>query len=658
MATQSAAPDLQQSTTVDLDWASGTTVDTVISDPVLTSTTDTAQGTYALHATPDQLGTAPAGAKYLLAVVDPNNDVTPADPSKVASLALPNLVVTTQPPQTVALNSTFDVQISAEDGSGNVDTSFNGPVTIALDNNPTGATLGGTLTENAVNGVADFPDLTVNQAGSGYTLQATRRGPDIGGHGRFRGQPGFDQHRAFLVGQPLRVRRVSDPHGDGDGQRAWLWVAHRNGDILRWTGQPVRSDRHRHAEHQWRSHDGHLGRGQSAGRQRHDHGNVQRGQQLPRQRRPFTITINESIIVLDPSARGALSLSGNASIDVPGVVYVDSSSSAALSASGSAKITAYAIDVVGGDLKSGKASFNPGPTTGANTLSDPLSGLALPSVSGMQNYGTEKLSGNSSATIQPGIYSQISVSGNAKLTLSGGVYIIDGGGFSVSGNASVTGSGVMIVNAGSNYPSTGGGYGGVSVGGNGSCSLSPLLSGTYAGIEIFQPKDNAKGLSVSGNASRMTGVIYAPAAQLNESGNARLNAAIIVDTMTVSGNAIEQIPDADEAGPGIAMKNHGRPAAPAAPATLDRSSEALIALDLVLADSGTTAGVTASGLPLRPRGGRVAQKAGRGSNLHTFTTSTPPAIDPGAVDALHLEGLSLRSRQIAHRPGQPMKWSL
>ncbi len=61
------------------------------------------------------------------------------------------------------------------------------------------------------------------------------------------------------------------------------------------------------------------------------------------------------------------------------------------------------------------------------------------------------LSGNSSKTIPQGIYSSISVSGNASLTLCGGTYIIEGGGLSVSGNASISGSGVLIVNAGSNY---------------------------------------------------------------------------------------------------------------------------------------------------------------------------------------------------------------
>ena len=251
-----------------------------------------------------------------------------------------------------------------------------------------------------------------------------------------------------------------------------------------------------------------------------------------------SVTIGQSIIVLDPSAGGALTLSGNASIKLTGGVFVDSSSSTAISASGNAAIKASVIDVHGGVQKSGNASFSPAPSTGAAVLADPLASLAEPSTSGLTNYGSETLSGNSSATIKPGIYSQITVSGNGTLTMNSGIYIIEGGGFTVSGNASVTGSGVMIVNAGSTYPTTGGTYGSITLSGNGSYNLSPPTTGTYAGIVIFQTRDNSKALTVSGNASGMTGTVYAPAAQLAESGNASLNAALIVDTLTISGNGI------------------------------------------------------------------------------------------------------------------------
>ena len=268
-----------------------------------------------------------------------------------------------------------------------------------------------------------------------------------------------------------------------------------------------------------------------------------------------TLTVNLSIIILDPKAGGALSLSGNSTIALAGGVFVDSSSSSALSAGGNATVEASVIDVAGGVQKSGNVSFSPAPVTRAATLADPLSGLgqSLPSTSGLTNFGSESLSGNSSATIRPGIYSQISVSGNAKLTLTSGLYIIEGGGFSVSGNASVTGSAVTIFNAGSKYPTTGGTYGSISLSGNGNITLSRPTTGTYAGVVIFQPADNTKGLSISGNASSVTGEIYAPAAQLSESGNGQMSATIVVDTMTMSGNAIVDAAASNGCGAAVAL---------------------------------------------------------------------------------------------------------
>ncbi len=255
-----------------------------------------------------------------------------------------------------------------------------------------------------------------------------------------------------------------------------------------------------------------------------------------------TITITQSIIVLDGTAAGALSISGNATIKLTGGVYVDSSSSSAISASENAQITASVIDVHGGAQKSGNASFNPSPVTKAATVSDPLADLPVPSTTGLTNYGSENLSGNSKATIKPGIYSEISVSGNAGLTMSAGLYIIEGGGFQVSGNASVTGAGVTIYNTGSKFPSSGGSFGAIALSGNGAINVSPSTTGTYAGILFVQPAANTQEISVSGNAKvGATGTIYAPAAELVESGNAQVSAAFIVDTMALSGNAIANI---------------------------------------------------------------------------------------------------------------------
>jgi streptogramin lyase len=94
----------------------------------------------------------------------------------VATLATSQLVVTTQPPASVTAGSGFGLTVQAEDSSGTLISSFNGSVTVALGNNPGGATLGGTLTVQASGGVANFAGLTLNKAASGYTLYTSGGG--------------------------------------------------------------------------------------------------------------------------------------------------------------------------------------------------------------------------------------------------------------------------------------------------------------------------------------------------------------------------------------------------------------------------------------------------------------------------------------------------
>ena len=64
------------------------------------------------------------------------------------------------------------VAVSVEDSQGNVVTSATNSITVAIGNNPSSGTLGGTLTVAAVNGVATFSNLSINIAGTGYTLTA------------------------------------------------------------------------------------------------------------------------------------------------------------------------------------------------------------------------------------------------------------------------------------------------------------------------------------------------------------------------------------------------------------------------------------------------------------------------------------------------------
>jgi streptogramin lyase len=91
-------------------------------------------------------------------------------------LSTAHLAVTQQPPATVTAGSPFGLTVWAEDGSGNLVSSFNGTVTIALASNPGGTALGGPLTVTASGGVATFSGLTLNKAASGYALAVTAGG--------------------------------------------------------------------------------------------------------------------------------------------------------------------------------------------------------------------------------------------------------------------------------------------------------------------------------------------------------------------------------------------------------------------------------------------------------------------------------------------------
>ena len=68
------------------------------------------------------------------------------------------------------------VAVAVEDASGNIQASATNAVTLAIGSNPGAGTLSGATTVSAVNGVATFSNLTINNVGSGYTLTASTAG--------------------------------------------------------------------------------------------------------------------------------------------------------------------------------------------------------------------------------------------------------------------------------------------------------------------------------------------------------------------------------------------------------------------------------------------------------------------------------------------------
>lgn len=95
-----------------------------------------------------------------------------------AVAATPTKLVFTQPPQITAAGASFSpsIQVAIQDAGGNTVTSATNAVTLAIGANPAGGTLSGTVTVNAVNGVASFANVSIDKTGSGYTLLASADG--------------------------------------------------------------------------------------------------------------------------------------------------------------------------------------------------------------------------------------------------------------------------------------------------------------------------------------------------------------------------------------------------------------------------------------------------------------------------------------------------
>jgi hypothetical protein len=86
------------------------------------------------------------------------------------------LLITSQPSQTIVSNVIApSIVVDVLDSNNNLVLTNTSPVSVRIATGPTGASLGGTLTVNAVNGVANFSNLNLNTTGT-YTFSFTAPG--------------------------------------------------------------------------------------------------------------------------------------------------------------------------------------------------------------------------------------------------------------------------------------------------------------------------------------------------------------------------------------------------------------------------------------------------------------------------------------------------
>ena len=125
-----------------------------------------------------QFSTANSGSQTDGITAGPDGNVWFTDHGSIGSIAggfgvLPATQLVVALPSSITAGSPFSVTVTDRyvygADAGTTDTLYNGSVTLQLASGP--GSLGGTLTAQAVNGVATFPGLTIGQGGS-YTIQA------------------------------------------------------------------------------------------------------------------------------------------------------------------------------------------------------------------------------------------------------------------------------------------------------------------------------------------------------------------------------------------------------------------------------------------------------------------------------------------------------
>ncbi len=226
------------------------------------------------------------------------------------------------------------------------------------------------------------------------------------------------------------------------------------------------------------------------------------------------------------------------SVQVTGAATINGSSCAVranggMNLTGSASITAAETDAGGSITTSGTATVHGTKHTNDGTIADPYA-----SNSAVQNAiaGLKSGSGTAyssptygSATISPGTYSSITTQGSASVTLSPGLYVVNGN-VHFGNGSTVSAAGVTIVSSGTltldgSVPLTW------------SAPTSTSTSGGLPGVAYVSTTTGTTTLGGSGSLT-ITGVLYTPNSAMSISGAATYGATscleVVVSTITVT----------------------------------------------------------------------------------------------------------------------------
>jgi Flp pilus assembly protein TadG len=242
---------------------------------------------------------------------------------------------------------------------------------------------------------------------------------------------------------------------------------------------------------------------------------------------------------LDPSAKGALMISGSANIDLDcGVVVNSNDPEAALDQSGTSCLSATSISVAGGYEGS---CVSPEPEVNTPNYGDPLSSLVEPSFSGCDHSSKVSVSSGASATLTPGVYCK-GISLNGDVVLEPGLYVLDGAGLDIQSSAIVTNS--ENASGGVTFYLTGSGskYASINISAGSQVTLTPVMAGTLENVLFFQNRNAKNGQSKLTGQSRMhvTGILYFPNSEVEFTGGSAMDEAdvlLVARTLKMTGDS-------------------------------------------------------------------------------------------------------------------------
>lgn len=253
------------------------------------------------------------------------------------------------------------------------------------------------------------------------------------------------------------------------------------------------------------------------------------------------------IVVLHPSASGALNMVGKSTVEVPArAVYVNSSAKDAVKTSGAATLDCPNLYVVGKAAFTGNSGCTGTVSENCIPADNPFATYHFPSTDGMTDHGYKDIQGGT-VSLAPGYYSGgISISGGANVTLQPGTYVVGGNGFKLT-SGSLNGASVAIhILSGS-----------LDLAGNGNIELSPATAG---GVVIAQAQSNTNAMKLAGGSNVLiNGGIYAPNNTMRLTGTSdvvgegpKMGDLVVANMLELAGTAVIRI-----GGPGMAAVNPG-----------------------------------------------------------------------------------------------------